>query len=99
MRILMVIAATTLLAACGGQEGAAVSACKAEIASKLEGQNFALDEADMASKATVETDGILRIQSGITFDPGLPKEVKQTFDCKVRIRDGEAEVISLQFIW
>jgi hypothetical protein len=98
MRILMLTTATMLLAACSGGESEAVAACKAEISRKVEGQHFTLDEADMAAKAVREGD-VVRIQSGITFDPGLPKEVKQTFDCKVRISGDSADVIALQFIW
>lgn len=99
MRILIAIAAAALLAACGGSESDAVAACKAEIAGKVEGRNYTLDEADMAAKATREGEDIVRIQSGITFDAGMPKEEKQTFDCRVRISDAGATVISLQFIW
>ena len=98
MRILTLIAFAALLGACGGGESAAVAACKAEIARKVENQNFQLDEADMAAKASRSEDEV-RIQSSIVFDAGLPKEVRQTFDCRVRVSGDSADVISLQFIW
>lgn len=99
MRNLLLLAVVGILAACGGKESAAVAACKAEIARKVDGGNFRLDESDMAANAVRESDDMVRIQSGITIDPGMPKEVKQTFDCRVRISDSGADVISLQFIW
>lgn len=99
MRILILIAAAALLAACDGQNSRAVAACKTEIAGKVEGQDFRLDEADMAASATREGEDTIRIQSSILIDPGQAKEVRQTFDCRVRISDSRADVIALQFIW
>lgn len=99
MRTLMLIALASLLAACGGKESEAIAACKAEIGRKVDNSNFALDEADMAAKATREGENVVRIQSTITFDPGLPKEVKQTFDCRARVSSDGTDVIALQFIW
>lgn len=99
MRPLILLLLVSALAGCGSPHSKAVDACKTEIAAKVAGKQFALDESDMAAKATVEPDGLVRIQSGITFDPGMPREVKQTFDCRVRVADGTATVISLGFIW
>ncbi len=99
MRMVLLIAVIGVLAACGGKESEAVAACKAEIGRKVEGGNFRLDESDMAANAVRESEDMIRIQSGITIDPGMPKEVKQTFDCRVRVNDSGADVISLQFIW
>ena len=88
-----------VLAGCSSKESQAVSACEAEIASKLGDKPYQIDQADMTAKATSEEGDMIRIQSGITIDPGLPREDKQTFDCRVRITDGRADVISLSFIW
>jgi hypothetical protein len=99
MRTLMLIALASTLAGCGSKESEAVAACKAEIQRKVENANFALDEADMAAKARREGENVVRIQSTITFDPGLPKEVKQSFDCRARVSADGADVIALQFIW
>lgn len=99
MRILLLAAATLMLAACGGPESQAVAACKAEIARKVENTSYTLDESDMAKSATREGDDMVRIQSRIILDPGTPRESKQGIDCRVRINDQGVTVISLQFIW
>ena len=99
MRTLIAVILVALLAGCGGAHDRAVAACRTEIAGKVENANFTLDEADMAAGAVVEGDGIVRIQSSIVFDAGLPKEVRQTFDCRVRSSGDSVDVISLQFIW
>lgn len=99
MRHSILILLAALLAGCGGPESQAIDACKAEIANKSGDKNYALDEADMAAKATREADEVIRIQSSITFDPGMPREVKQTFDCRVRMTGGTPTVIALSFVW
>lgn len=100
MRILWLLALITLLGACGGgPEDRAVAACEKEIGAKFSDKTFAVDQADMRAKATPDGEGVYRIQSAITFDPGLPREVKQTFDCRVRISGDNADVITLTFIW
>jgi hypothetical protein len=99
MRFLVVVALAALLAGCGGAESQAVAACKAELASKMGDKAFAVDEADMAAKITKVGDNEFRIQSGLTIEPGMPREVKQTFDCRVRVDGDQAQVISLQIIW
>ena len=99
MRHLILIVLAALLVGCGGPESKAIEACKVEIANKSGDKNYALDEADMAAKATREADDVIRIQSTITFDPGMPREVKQTFDCRVRMSGEAPTVIALSFIW
>jgi len=99
MRKLLLLGVVAVLGACGGATGRAVSACEAAIAEKTQDKKFAIDTSDMAAKAQPEADNIIRIQSGIVFDPGMPREAKQTFECRVRVADGKADVISLQFIW
>jgi len=90
---------TGLLAGCSSKESEDVAACEAEIASKHGDKKYQVDHADMTAKATTEEGDVIRIQSGITIDPGLPREDKQTFDCRVRFTDGRADVISMSFIW
>jgi hypothetical protein len=87
MRHLLLILLAALLAGCGGPESKAIEACKVEIANKSGDKHYALDERDMAAKST------------ITFDPGMPREVKQTFDCRVRMSGEAPTVIALSFIW
>jgi hypothetical protein len=99
MRHLIVILLAVVLAGCGGPEADAIAACKAEIAVKSGDKNYALDEADMAAKATREGEDVIRIESTIVFDPGMPREMKQTFDCRVRMSGETPTVIALSFIW
>lgn len=91
--------ASLLLAGCSSKEDRAVEACAAEIAKQFTDKTFEIDRKDMLANTKPEGDDMLRITSSITFDPGLPREVKQTFDCKVRVRGDAMEVISVQYIW
>jgi hypothetical protein len=55
----------------------------------------------MTAKAKAEGEDVIHVQSEITFDPGLPRELKQVFDCKARFVAGKEmpDVISLTFTW
>ena len=97
MRQASVVIAATLLAGCGGGGGnQAVEACNAELAAKLSGKSYKVDTADMAANAKAEGD-VTSISSTVTFDAGLPSESSQTFDCRARLVDGKAQVISFNF--
>ena len=97
MRYLYVVAAAALLAGCGGgSNNQAVQACSDEIASKLSGKSYKIDNDDMAAKSKMEGDTV-SISSTVTFDAGLPSESSQTFDCRARLVDGKAQVISFNF--
>ncbi|MBD8526966.1 hypothetical protein [Pseudomarimonas arenosa] len=99
MRIAIIAVAMCLLAACGGKESQAVAACEKEIATKMGDKKYVVDSKDMSANAANEEGDIIRIQSIITVDPGLPREDKQTFECRVRFTDGRADVISMSFTW
>lgn len=102
MRTLIPAALALLLVACGGgREGKAVQACEEAIKQRMTDRAYALDTDDMRAKAKAEGEDVLHIQSEITFDPGLPRELKQTFDCKARFVAGKElpDVISLTFTW
>lgn len=99
MRKSVWLAATLLLAGCGGGGDKAVEACATELANRLSGKTFALDKADMLAKAKPEADNVIAISSQVTFDAGLPGEYKQGYECKARIDGGNASVIQLTFSW
>lgn len=100
MRIIIGLALATLfLAGCSSRESKAVDVCAEEIAKKFTDKTFEVDKKEMLANVKPEGDDMLRIVSSITFDPGLPREVKQTVDCKVRVTGDNMEVISVQFIW
>lgn len=91
-----------LLVACGGsREDLAVTACEQAIAEKLSDKNFRIDAAAMRQSAKPDGEDVIHIKSGIVFDPGLPREYAQTFDCKARFTAGKStpDVISLSFTW
>ncbi len=97
MRYLFGMAAAAMLAGCGGGSGnQAVQACSDEIGSKLSGKSYKIDPEDMAAKSKTEGDTV-SITSTVIFDAGLPSESSQTFDCKARVVDGKAQVISFGF--
>ena len=58
MRKSVWLAATLLLAGCGGGGDKAVEACATELANRLSGKTFALDKADMLAKAKPEADAL-----------------------------------------
>ena len=102
MRYAILSVAVLLLAACGGsRESRAVDACEKAIAARITDKTFELDRADMAAKASADGDDVIRIQSKIVFDPGLPREETQNFDCRARFTADrrEPDIISLSFVW
>lgn len=99
MRTVFILLILCSLSACGGRESEAVTACEKEIASKMGDKKYQIDSKDMSANIASEDDDIVRIQSNITIDPGLPREDKQTFECRVRFTDGRADVISMTFTW
>lgn len=102
MRSLILAVLALLLVACGGgREGKAAKACEDAIKQRMTDRSISLDLGDMTAKAKPEGEDVVHIQSEITFDPGLPRELKQVFDCKARFVAGKdmPDVISLTFTW
>jgi hypothetical protein len=94
--------AAIALTSCGSSpESRAVSACSKAIAEKLADKTFELDKADMQEKIQKPAEGDMSITSTVVFDKGLPSESKQTFECRVRFDNPDAEpsVTFLQFNW
>ena len=90
------------LTACGGsRESRAVEACEKAIASRITDKQFSIDKTDMTAKAVADSDDVIRIQSKIVFDPGLPREETQNFDCRARFTADkpEPDIIALTFVW
>ena len=99
---ILILTLATLLSACGGgREGLAVDACERAIAARITDKPFQIDRSAMAAAATREGEDVIRIQSPIVFDPGLPREETQTVDCRVRFTADkrEPDVIALSFVW
>lgn len=100
MRKLLWIAVALGLSACGGgRAGQAAETCQKAIAEKITDKEFKVDLGEMINGAKEEGADVIKIQAGITFDPGLPREAKQKFECSVRFGDAGTDVIALQFIW
>lgn len=103
MRMLFLLTIVALLAACGGgREGAAIAACERALSEKV-GQDkaFTLDKGALRASAKAEGADQIKIEGTVTFDPGLPREVKQKMECTTRFAQGKAEpdVISFALIW
>ena len=100
MRKVILAASACLLAACGGGNvDKAVEACEKALQEKSTDKPFAVDASEMRSNAVEQADGVFVIEAGITFDPGMPKEIKQRFSCSARMSDAGADVISLNFVY
>ncbi|HET6604819.1 MAG TPA: hypothetical protein VFG21_11545 [Xanthomonadaceae bacterium] len=102
MRTALLVLAALALSACGGGDSDhAIAACKAAIAEKLANKNYRISEAEMRAGVTEEQADLMHVSAPIVFDPGLPREYTQTFDCRVRFTAGkdEPDVISLNFVW
>mgnify|MGYP001481133162 CR=1 FL=1 len=100
MRKLHWLIALLLLGGCsGGREGVAVETCTRGITEKLEGKSFKLDSNDMLAKAANDGADVITISSTVVFDPGLPSESRQAFECKARFNGDNASVLSLNFLW
>ncbi len=100
-QILLVLAATLVLGACGnGRNDQAAKACSAEIANRLAGKTYEIDLGDLAQHAKSEAVDTLLLSSTATFDKGLSTQYKQTYECRVRFdKIGTPSVLYLQFNW
>lgn len=102
MRILIALFLALLLVGCGGsREDKAVAACERALAEKAGDKAFEADLKAMRTSAQAEGADQIVIKSSVTFDPGLPREQKQDFECTARFTEGKAEpdVISFSLIW
>jgi len=77
----------------------AVKACADGVADKFTDKTFALDKDALRASVTVADNGLVMLSGPITISPGMTDEAKQTVQCKVRVADGKADLISLGFIW
>lgn len=90
------------LAGCRGAEDLAVEACVVAVAGQLGDRVYTIDrDALAASLKKVDARGDLT--ATVTFNPGLPNQLIQTFYCEVQY-DPEAPgvepaVTSLRFQW
>jgi|GEM_PF-2200943 hypothetical protein len=100
-RAMSLLVAAALVAACGGgREDRAAQACKAEMANRLAGKDFAIDVGDLARHAKAESADTLLLSSTVTVNKGLSTEKKDAFDCRVRFdAAGTPSVLYLQFNW
>ena len=100
--VVVLVAVMLTLTACGGsRESRAVDACEKAIAARITDKTYKIDTKDMATKAAADGEDVIRIQSKIVFDPGLPREETQNFDCRARFTadKSEPDIIALTFVW
>jgi hypothetical protein len=98
---MLMVTLGVLVAACSsGREEQAAQACKAEMAKRLAGKDFAIDVRDLAHHAKAESADTLLLSSTVTVDKGLSTEKRDAFDCRVRFdAGGTPSVLYLQFNW
>lgn len=90
-----------VLAGCGASDdpSLAVKACADGVAGKFSGKTFKLDNEALRASVAVADNGLLTLSGPITINPGMTDEAKQSVQCKVRVADGQADLIALNFIW
>ena len=103
MRLLLASFLLLFLVACGGSgpEKIAADACVAEVNQRLAGKTFDLDSASLKASAKQENGSgdIWHLGSQIVFDRGLSSEFTQNVNCRIRVDQGIASVLSVEFIW
>ncbi len=103
MRLILASFLLLLLAACGGSGPGklATDACVAEVNQRLSDKTFDLDLARFAASAKQDSGAadIWHLSTQIVFDRGLSTEFTQNLNCKARVDNGSASVLSLEFIW
>ncbi len=101
MRILLVVAATTLLAACGSADDKAMAACEKAMVEKSSSKTYAIRQETVTIAADEANAGETNIAGEVVFDPGLPRETVQVFKCTTRMAPGKSEpdVISFSLVW
>lgn len=77
----------------------ALEACADAVAQKLVGKEFRLDRAAMQASAADDGTGAIAMSGGLLINPGMTNEEKQTVQCKARVENGKADVVSLSIIW
>lgn len=92
------------LAGCGADRNdLVVTACETEVNTRLTGQTFSLDRADMRAKVSFADEQRAELNSSVVFDKGLPTEKTQTFTCRVQFDPNNPaappNVQSINFQW
>lgn len=103
MRPIFASVLVLLLTACGGSGPSKLAAdvCIVEVNQRLAGKTFDLDAGNLATSATQEngSGNIWHLSTQVIFDRGLSTEFAQKLNCKVRVENDKASVLSLEFIW
>jgi hypothetical protein len=102
MRVLSVALAVMLLSACGGgNEDRALAACEQSLKEKAQAKDYRIDKKQLLASAKSGAAGEVSIAGEVVFDPGLPREVTQRFECTTRVTEGKSEpdVISFSLVW
>lgn len=99
-RTMALIAAVTCASGCSKNPAAqAIDACAAAVAQKLDGKTYTLDRAAMQASAVDDGTGVFAMSGGLLINPGMTNEEKQSVQCKARVTDSGADVVSLTLIW
>ena len=103
MRPILLTFLLLLLVACAGSGPGklAADACISEVNQRLAGKTFDLDARNLAARAKQENaaSDIWDLSTQVVFDRGLSTEFTQNLNCRIRVENGTASVLSLEFIW
>lgn len=103
MRPILLTFLLLLLVACAGSGPGklAADACVSEVNQRLAGKTFDLDARNLATSAKLEEGAgdIWHLSTQVVFDRGLSTEFTQNLNCRIRVENGTASVLSLEFIW
>lgn len=99
-RSVAILVTVLCMSGCGKDPTAkAIDACAAAVAQKVEGKAYKLDHAAMQASAADDGTGVISMSGGLIVNPGMSNEEKQAVQCKARVTDNGADVVSLTLIW
>ncbi len=108
MRIMLVMAASLGLSACGGggtgsatPGDLAATACNEAAAARLDGKLYEMDLVALAGSMKDVANGEKFLTAPIVIEPGLTSEAKQIVECTVRFSEGKdaPDVVGFVFNW
>lgn len=99
-RTMALMAAVACTGGCAKDPKAqALEACAEAVAQKLVGKEYRLDRTAMQASAADDGTGVIAMSGGLLVNPGMTNEEKQSVQCKARVENGKADVVSLSIIW
>lgn len=101
---LALLLAVSVLSGCGGgEQKAAVEACEKAVLGRIDTRIGEINIRDMRANARRIDKNTIEISSYVDFERHSPRAYRQTFNCRVVLRDPDGtlnpRVLGLQFNW